>query len=72
MQYLRILFSSLGEEDFQKFCIKLTMFKLFLAIKIWFLENMVFEQKYDGCRGCHQYLGGTIQEHDKHLHQIWI
>ena len=22
--------------------------------------------------GGHQYLGGTIQEHDKHLHQIWI
>ena len=32
MQYLRILFCSLGEEDFQRFCIKLTMFKLFLSI----------------------------------------
>ena len=26
------LFSSFGEEDFQRFCVKLTMFKLFLAI----------------------------------------
>ena len=33
VQYLRILFSSFEEEDFQRFCIKLfTMFKLFLAI----------------------------------------
>ena len=32
MQYLRILFSSFGQEDFQMFCIKLTMFKWFLAI----------------------------------------
>ena len=32
MQYLRILFNSFGEEDFQRFCIKLSMFKLFLAI----------------------------------------
>ena len=32
MQYLRILFYSFGEEDFQRFCIKLSMFKLFLAI----------------------------------------
>ena len=22
--------------------------------------------------GRHQYLGGTIQEHDEELHQIWI
>ena len=32
LQYQRILFSSFREEDFQKFCIKLTMFKLFLPI----------------------------------------
>ena len=32
VQYLKILFSSFGEEDFQMFCIKLTMFKLFLTI----------------------------------------
>ena len=32
VQYLRILFSSFGEEDFQRFSIKLIMFKLFLAI----------------------------------------
>ena len=31
MQYLRILFNSFGEEDFQRFCIKLSMFKLVLA-----------------------------------------
>ena len=32
MQYLRILFGSFGEEDFQRFCIKFPMFKLFLPI----------------------------------------
>ena len=32
VQYLRILFNIFGEEDFQMFCIKLSMFKLFLAI----------------------------------------
>ena len=29
IQYLRILFRSFGEEAFQRFCIKLTMFKMF-------------------------------------------
>ena len=32
MQYLRILLSSFGEKHFERFCIKLTMFKLFFAI----------------------------------------
>ena len=30
--YPRILFSSFGEEDFQRFCIKFAMFTLSLAI----------------------------------------
>ena len=32
VQYQRILLSSFGEEDFQSFSIKLTMFKIFWAI----------------------------------------
>ena len=47
MQYIRILFSSFGEEDFQKFCIMLTMFKLFLAIVSLIMKvTSPFEQNY--------------------------
>ena len=37
-------------------------------MKIWFSSHNFVT--YVG--GRHQYLGGTIQEHDEHLHKIWI
>ena len=32
----------------------------------------MWKNGYNKCIERHQNLGGTIQEHDKHLHQIWI
>ena len=37
-------------------------------VKIWFLSHNFMANVGGG----HQYLGGTIQGYDEHLHQIWI